>query len=92
MPWQFELIDEPYGFVTEGPASDGSALFYTRIQHSLIMKYDDPAVAGFKDNTLALLQPEGPPLVGKITEEGANKFLFAPAGAGDKAPGLTFTR
>ncbi len=48
--------------------------------------------AGFKDSTLALLQPEGPPLVGKVTEEGANKFVFAPTGAGDKAPGLTFTR
>jgi hypothetical protein len=49
-------------------------------------------VAGFKDNTLALLQQEGPPLVGKVTEDGTNKFVFAPAGAGDKAPGLTFTR
>ena len=49
-------------------------------------------IAGFKDNTLALLQQEGPPLVGKVTEDGANKFVFAPDGAGDKAPGLTFTR
>jgi hypothetical protein len=48
--------------------------------------------AGFKDGTLALLQSEGPPLVGKVTEDGGNKFVFAPAGAGDKAPGLTFTR
>ena len=49
-------------------------------------------VAGFKDNTLALLQQDGPPLVGKVTQDGANKFVFAPDGAGDKAPGLTFTR
>ena len=48
--------------------------------------------AGFKDNELALLQPEGPPLVGKVTQKGADQFVFAPAGAGDKAPGLTFTR
>ena len=49
-------------------------------------------VAGFKDNTLALLQQDGPPLVGKVTQDGANKFVFAPDGAGSKAPGLTFTR
>ncbi len=40
MSWNFELIDEPYGGVTEGPAWDGEVLFYTRIQHSLIMRYD----------------------------------------------------
>ncbi len=48
--------------------------------------------AGFKDSTLALIQQDGPPLVGKVTQDGADKFVFAPAGAGDKAPGLTFTR
>jgi hypothetical protein len=49
-------------------------------------------VAGFKDNTLALLQQDGPPLVGKVTQNGPNLFMFAPDGAGSKAPGLTFTR
>ena len=34
--------------------------------------------AGYKDNTLALLQAEGPPLVGQVTEEGNNKFVFSP--------------
>jgi tetratricopeptide (TPR) repeat protein len=48
--------------------------------------------AGFKDSTLALLQAEGPPLVGKVSDEAADKFVFTPAGAGDKAPGLTFTK
>ena len=49
--------------------------------------------AGYKDSTLALLQEEGPPLVGKITEEGAGKFVFAPpADTAAKAPGLTFTK
>ncbi len=48
--------------------------------------------AGFKDNELALFQPEGPPLIGKITQNDANKFVFAPTGSGDKAPGLTFTK
>ncbi len=49
-------------------------------------------VAGFKDNTLALLQQDGPPLVGKVTQDGTNKFVFAPDGAGNKAPGLKFIR
>ena len=44
-------------------------------------------VAGFKDNTLALLQQDGPPLVGKVTQDGANKFVFAPKAPADKAPG-----
>ena len=44
--------------------------------------------AGFKDNELALFQAEGPPLIGKISQSDANKFVFAPTGAavGDKAP------
>ena len=42
-------------------------------------------VAGFKDHTLALLQQDGPPLVGKVTQDGANKFVFAPDGAGTSA-------
>ena len=48
--------------------------------------------AGFKDNELALFQQEGPPLIGKVTQSDAKKFVFAPTGAGDKAPGLTFTK
>src|SRR2546426_8666674 len=40
MPWTFELIDPPYGGVSEGPAWDGSVLFFTHIQQSRIMKYD----------------------------------------------------
>ena len=48
--------------------------------------------AGFKDNELALFQQEGPPLVGKVTQSDANKFTFAPTGAGEKAPGLAFTK
>ena len=48
--------------------------------------------AGFKDNELALFQQEGPPLIGKITQSDANKFVFAPTGAGGNAPGLTFTK
>ena len=47
--------------------------------------------AGFKDNTLALLQEDGPPLVGKIAEQGGTKFVFTPTGD-QKAPGITFTK
>jgi tetratricopeptide (TPR) repeat protein len=47
--------------------------------------------AGFKDGTLALLQPEGPPLVGQVTEKDVSTFLFAPpAGPDQKKAGLTF--
>jgi hypothetical protein len=49
--------------------------------------------AGFKDNTLALLQEEGPPLVGKIALAGDNKLTFSPpTGAKAKNSGLTFTK
>ena len=46
----------------------------------------------FKDGTLALLHEAGPPLVGKVTQADPDKFVFTPPGAGDKTPGLTFTR
>ena len=48
--------------------------------------------AGFKDGTLALLQAEGPPLVGKIVQTDANSFEFRPPNAPATAPGLKFTR
>jgi gluconolactonase len=53
MSWQFELIDGPYGGVSEGPAWDGSALLFTHIQQSRIMKCDPKtgAVTVFRENT-----------------------------------------
>lgn len=53
MSWRFDLIDGPYGGVSEGPAWDGSVLFFTRIQQSRIMKYDPEAgaVTVFRQNT-----------------------------------------
>jgi tetratricopeptide (TPR) repeat protein len=48
--------------------------------------------AGFQDGNLALLQSDGPPLVGKVTQKGVNSFTFAPPGTGDQSKGLTFTR
>ena len=44
--------------------------------------------AGFQDNTLILQQPEGPPLVGNVTQDGSDKFVFTPPGSGDKGGGL----
>ena len=40
MTWNFELLQPPYGDVSEGPVWDGSALFYTQIQACRIMRYD----------------------------------------------------
>ena len=40
MTWEFELIQPPYGDVSEGPVWDGSALLYTQIQACRIMRYD----------------------------------------------------
>jgi hypothetical protein len=48
--------------------------------------------SGFKDNQLALAQTDGPPLVGKVTQDAPDKFLFAPPGAGEKAAGLIFMK
>jgi tetratricopeptide (TPR) repeat protein len=48
--------------------------------------------AGFQDGILILQQAQGPPLVGKVTQSEANRFVFAPPGAGDKGGGLVFTR
>lgn len=40
MSWQFQLITKPYGGVTEGPAWDGDALYFTHIPTSRILRYD----------------------------------------------------
>ncbi len=40
MSWRFELLDGPYGGVTEGPAWDGSGLLFTHIPSSRIMRFD----------------------------------------------------
>jgi gluconolactonase len=40
MNWKFELVDGPYGGVTEGPAWDGEALLYTHIPASRILRHD----------------------------------------------------
>ena len=40
MTWEFELLQPPYGDVSEGPVWDGSTLLYTQIQACRIMRYD----------------------------------------------------
>jgi len=53
MSWKFDLIDPPYGAVSEGPVWTGSVLLYTRIQASRIMQYDPKsgAVTVYRENT-----------------------------------------
>jgi len=53
MPWNFELIDEPYGGISEGPAWDGSVVLFTHIQQSRIMRYDPQSgkLTVFRENT-----------------------------------------
>ena len=40
MSWDFELIDGPYGGVTEGPVWDGSGVIFTHIPKSKLLRYD----------------------------------------------------
>jgi gluconolactonase len=39
MSWRFQILNRPYGGVTEGPAWDGEAIYFTHIPTSRIMKY-----------------------------------------------------
>lgn len=48
--------------------------------------------AGFQDGNLILQQAQGPPLVGKVTQNKPDSFVFAPPGSGDKGGGLVFHR
>ena len=43
MAWEFELVDPPYGNVSEGPVWTGSVLLFTHIQESRILQYDPRA-------------------------------------------------
>lgn len=40
MPWQFELIVEPYGSISEGPAWDGSGLLFTQCHRDSVVRWD----------------------------------------------------
>jgi len=39
MEWRFQLLNRPYGGVTEGPVWDGEAVYFTHIPSSRIMRY-----------------------------------------------------
>ena len=45
MSWRFQLLNRPYGGVTEGPVWDGEAILFTHIPTSRIMRYD-PGTGG----------------------------------------------
>ncbi len=53
MSWNFELIDGPYGGVTEGPVWDGSGVLFTHIPGSKIFRYDHTTGVStvFRENT-----------------------------------------
>ncbi len=65
MTWDFELVDGPYGGVTEGPAWDGSGLLFTHIPTSRILRFDPQAGAStaFRSGTNhangLMLDPDG---------------------------------
>ena len=40
MEWRFQLLNKPYGGVTEGPVWDGEAIYFTHIPTSRILRYD----------------------------------------------------
>ena len=40
MSWRFQLLNRPYGGVTEGPVWDGEGVLFTHIPTSRIMRYD----------------------------------------------------
>ena len=40
MAWRFELLNKPYGGITEGPVWDGEAVYFTHISNHRIMRYD----------------------------------------------------
>ena len=40
MSWRFQLLNKPWGGVTEGPVWDGEAVYFTHIPTSRIMRFD----------------------------------------------------
>jgi len=53
MSWDLELLQEPYGAVSEGPVWDGSTLLYTQIQACRIMQFDPrgQSLSVYRDHT-----------------------------------------
>jgi len=40
MSWRFQLLNKPYGGVSEGPVWDGEVIYFTHIPTNRIMRYD----------------------------------------------------
>ncbi len=65
MSWRFELLVEPYGGVSEGPAWDRETLLYTAVHACRIMRYDPVtrSCTVFRENTNytngLMFDPEG---------------------------------
>ena len=53
MSWEFELLGEPYGGVSEGPVWLDGVLFYTQIQACRVMRFDptDGSFATYRTDT-----------------------------------------
>jgi gluconolactonase len=53
MSWEFELLQEPYGGVSEGPVWRDGGLFYTQIQACRLMRFDaaEGSFAVHRDDT-----------------------------------------
>ena len=53
MAWRFELLNKPYGGITEGPVWDGEAVYFTHISNHRIMRYDpvSGAITQARDGT-----------------------------------------
>ena len=53
MEWRFQLLNKPYGGITEGPVWDGEAIYFTHISAHRIMRYDpiSGAITQARDGT-----------------------------------------
>ena len=53
MSWRFQLLNKPWGSVTEGPIWDGEAVYFTHIPTSRIMRFDPKSgqISQWRDDT-----------------------------------------
>jgi len=76
MSWSFDLLDPPYGGVSEGPVWNGSHLLFTHIQQSRILRYD-PATGA------VTTEREGTNYANGLAYDDAGR-LYACVGGGDE--------
>jgi sugar lactone lactonase YvrE len=66
MDWQWETVAAPDGGITEGPAWDGSGLFFTSIGRHEIRRYDpvtNAVTTVYRDSSSATPSPATTPAV-----------------------------